>query len=138
MKIDLCSVYVNDQARALAFYTEVLGFRLRTDVPAGEYRWITVVSPEAPADVQLMLEPLGFAPAATYQAALFEAGIPFTSFDVTDVRAEYRRLVDLGVRFASEPQEMPFGYSAVLDDTCGNWIMLHELAAFAGEPVVTE
>jgi len=138
MKIDLCSVYVNDQARALAFYTDVLGFRLHTDVPAGEYRWITVVSPEAPAGVQLVLEPLGFAPAATYQAALYEAGIPFTSFGVTDVRAEYDRLLALGVRFASEPQETPFGYSAVLDDTCGNWIMLHELTAFGAESATTE
>ena len=135
MKIELCSVYVSDQARALAFYTDVLGFTPHTDVPAGEYRWMTVVSPEAPTGVQLVLEPLGFAPAATYQAALFEAGIPFTSFGVADVRAEYQRLLALGVRFASEPQETPFGYSAVLDDTCGNWIMLHELAVFAGEPV---
>ncbi|MGI6367014.1 MAG: VOC family protein [Anaerolineae bacterium] len=127
MRVTLASILVRDQAQALAFYTEVLGFEPHTDVPAGEYRWITVVSPEDPEGVQLVLEPLGFAPAATYQQALYQAGIPCTSLGVSDVRAEYARLMALGVRFAAEPQETPFGWTAQLDDTCGNWIMLHEL-----------
>ncbi|MHB1319565.1 MAG: VOC family protein [Anaerolineae bacterium] len=129
MKIDVCSVYVNDQERAVKFYTDVLGFVIVTDVPAGDYRWITVASPAAPDGVQLLLEPLGFAPAATFQAALREAGIPFAMFSATDLQAEYERMVALGVTFTQPPTTQPWGASAVFDDTCGNLIMLHQPAA---------
>jgi catechol 2,3-dioxygenase-like lactoylglutathione lyase family enzyme len=105
MRIDLCSVLVNDQAAALAFYTGVLGFVTKTDLPAGEYRWLTVVSPEAPEGPQLVLEPNANPAAATYQRALFEAGIPLTSFAVDDVDEEHRRLTALGVVFTAEPAD---------------------------------
>lgn len=126
MRIDLCSILVRDQASALSFYTNVLGFVLTADVPAGEYRWITVASPEDPRGVQLVLEPVAFPPAATYQAALYEAGIPWTSFLVEDVEAECARLAGLGVRIVSPPQDAGWGPTAVFDDTCGNLIMLHQ------------
>jgi predicted enzyme related to lactoylglutathione lyase len=128
VKIHLCSVYVNDQSRALQFYTEVLGFVPVINVPAGDYRRITVASPQDPGGVQLVLEPLGFAPAATFQVALHEAGIPFTAFRSEDVQQEYERLVALGVVFTVPPAAQPWGVMAVFDDTCGNLIMLQQMA----------
>lgn len=133
IKVDLCSVYVDDQERAVKFYTEVLGFVVATDVPAGDARWITVISPAAPDGVQLLLEPLGFPPAATYQAALREAGIPFTMFTSTDLQADYERMVALGVTFTQAPTAQPWGANAVFDDTCGNLIILQQMAAFGSE-----
>lgn len=127
MKIDLTSVMVNDQDKALRFYTEVLGFMKKTELPAGKYRWITVVSPEAPEGVQLALEPNAFPAAKVYQKAIFDAGIPATSFGVKDVEAEYERLIKLGVRFAAKPNKAEWGVSAVFDDTCGNLIQLHQV-----------
>ena len=127
MKIELSSVMVNDQSRALAFYTRVLGFVKKVDLPMGEARWLTVVSPEGSGDVQLVLEPIGFPPAKTYQKALFEAGIPLTSFRVDDCQREYERLTELGVAFRTKPTQAGPVTQAVFEDTCGNLIGLHQL-----------
>ncbi len=127
MKIDLTSVMVDDQAKALKFYTEVLGFVKKLDLPMGEARWLTVVSPERPDDIQLLLEPTAFAPARPYQKALFEAGIPAMSFGVTDVQGEYHRMTRLGVEFRSTPTQTGPVITAVFDDTCGNLIQLHQV-----------
>ena len=127
MRIDVTSVFVDDQERALGFYTEVLGFRQKRDLPAGAFRWLTVVSPEAPDGVELLLEPNEHPAAEAYQRAIFEAGIPATSFGVDDIRTEFERLRGQGVRFTIEPTETPTATIAVLDDTCGNLIGLHQL-----------
>ena len=125
MKINLTSVLVDDQEKALAFYTDVLGFTKHTDLPAGEFRFLTVVSPEAPDGVQLLLEPNDNPAAQTYQRALYEAGIPAASFGAEDVRAEYERMAGLGVTFTMEPTDAGWGVQAVFDDTCGNLSQLH-------------
>lgn len=125
MKINLTSVCVDDQSRALGFYTDVLGFVRKHDVPLGEHRWITVVPPEDPDGTELALEP-GHPAAEVYKAALVEDGIPATSFAVDDVRADHARLRDLGVRFTQEPLDMGPVTTAVLDDTCGNLIQIAE------------
>ena len=124
MKIILTSVMVNDQEKALKFYTEVLGFVKKNDIPIGEDRWLTVVSPERPDDVELLLEPMGFPPARTYQKALFEAGIPLTSFAIDDIQKEYERMKKLGVAFKSAPTKMGPVTIAVFEDTCGNLIQM--------------
>jgi catechol 2,3-dioxygenase-like lactoylglutathione lyase family enzyme len=124
MRINLASVWVDDQAKALSFYTDVLGFVKKTDVPTGEYRWLTVVSPEAPDGVELVLEPDAHPAARPLKEALVADGIPFTSFAVDDVHAEFDRLKGLGVRFTQEPASMGPVTTAVLDDTCGNLIMI--------------
>ncbi len=126
MRINLTSVLVDDQEKALRFYTEVLGFQAKTDVPVGEYRWITVVSPEDPEGTQLLLEPDSHPAAKPFKAALVADGIPYASFAVDDVRAEYERLRGLGVRFALEPTAMGPLTLALLDDTCGNLIQIAE------------
>ena len=124
MKITVTSVLVDDQDKALAFYTDVLGFRKKTDLPLGEHRWLTVVSPDAPDGVELVLEPDEHPAAKPFKAALVEDGIPFTSFGVDDVQREYERLRSLGVRFTQEPTAMGPVTTAVLDDTCGNLIQI--------------
>lgn len=125
MKIHLTSVFVDDQAKALRFYTEILGFVKKHDVPlGGEHRWLTVVSSEEPGGTELLLEPAGHPAAKTYRDALVEDGIPLAQFAVADVRAEYERLRALGVRFTQEPLEMGPVTTAVFDDTCGNLIQL--------------
>ena len=124
MRINIASVYVDDQDKALAFYTDVLGFVKKTEVPLGEHRWLTVVSPEAPDGVELLLEPSGHPAVGPYKAALVEDGIPATSFGVDDVQAEFERLTALGVRFVQEPTNLGPVIVAVLDDTCGNLIQL--------------
>lgn len=124
VRIRLTSVLVSDQEKALQFYTEVLGFTKKTDIPMGKDRWLTVVSSETPSDVELLLEPMGFDPAKTYQKALFEAGIPLTSFGVDDIEKEHARLEKLGVRFKTKPTRMGPVTVAVLDDTCGNLIQI--------------
>ena len=124
MKINLTSVLVDDQDKALKFYTEVLGFVKKTEVPVGEARWLTVVSPEDPDGTELVLEPDGHPAARPFKEALVADGIPFTSFGVTDVRAEFARLKGLGVRFTQEPLEMGPVTTAVFDDTCGNLIQI--------------
>lgn len=127
IKISLTSVPVDDQARALDFYTRVLGFLKKVDVPLGEHRWLTVVSPSEQAGVELLLEPMAFAPTRDYQQSLKEAGIPWTSFSVDDISAEYQRLCDLGVEFSIPPKEAGPVMIAVLDDTCGNYIQLMQM-----------
>ncbi|GHF18291.1 VOC family protein [Streptomyces griseoluteus] len=124
MRINLASVFVDDQEKALRFYTEVLGFVRKADVPLGEYRWLTVVSPEQPDGTELLLEPDVHPAAKPYTTALRGDGIPATSFAVDDVRAEYERLRGLGVRFTQEPVAAGPVTVAVLDDTCGNLIQL--------------
>ena len=124
MKITVTSVLVDDQAKALAFYTDILGFVKKTDIPAGVARWLTVVSPDAPDGVELLLEPDGHPAARPFKEALVADGIPFTSFAVDDVQKEYERLTALGVRFTQQPTEMGPVTTAVLDDTCGNLIQI--------------
>ncbi|MEV2237961.1 VOC family protein [Micromonospora sp. NPDC049891] len=124
MRIHVTSVFVDDQAKALAFYTEKLGFLKKTDVPAGEARWLTVVSPADPDGVELLLEPAGHPAAAPFQQALVADGIPFTSFVVDDVHAEVERLKGLGVEFTQEATDLGPVVTAVLDDTCGNLIQI--------------
>jgi catechol 2,3-dioxygenase-like lactoylglutathione lyase family enzyme len=127
MKIVVTSVYVDDQAKALAFYTDVLGFRKKQDIPMGEHRWLTVVSPDDPQGTELLLEPAGHPAVGPFKEALVSDGIPFTSFGVDDVQAEFERLEGLGVRFTQEPVQMGPVTMAVLDDTCGNLIQIAQL-----------
>jgi len=129
VKIALTSVFVDDQEKALRFYTEVLGFQKKNDIPLGTYRWLTVVSPEHPDGVELLLEPDAHPATKPFTQALVADGIPFASFAVEDVRAEYQRLRGLGVRFVQEPTEAGPVTTAVLDDTCGNLIQLAAPAA---------
>ncbi|MEU3848179.1 VOC family protein [Streptomyces sp. NPDC029554] len=125
MKIHLTSVFVDDQAKALRFYTEILGFEKKHDVPVGEQdRWLTVVSPEEPGGTELLLEPAGHPAVKPYRDALIADGIPLMQFAVADVHAEYERLRALGVRFTQEPLEMGPVTTAVFDDTCGNLIQI--------------
>jgi len=126
MRIKLASVFVDDQAKALRFYTEVLGFVKKSDLPAGEFRWLTVVSPEAPEGTELVLEPNVNPAARTYQKAIFDAGIPATAFIADDIQGEYERMARLGVRFTIQPAKTEWGIDAVFDDTCGNLIGLHQ------------
>jgi predicted enzyme related to lactoylglutathione lyase len=127
MKIKLNAVLVDDQDKALKFYTEVLGFIKKNDIPAGEARWLTVVSPDAPDDIELLLEPTGFLAAQTYQKALFDAGIPLTAFAVKDIQKEYERMKELGVAFSMEPTKAGPATPAVFNDTCGNLIQLYQV-----------
>jgi catechol 2,3-dioxygenase-like lactoylglutathione lyase family enzyme len=124
MRINLASIHVDDQQKALRFYTEVLGFRKKNDIPMGEHSWLTVVSPEDPDGVELVLEPSDHPAVGPYKQALVADGIPFTSFAVPDVHAEFDRLKGLGVTFTQEPASMGPVTTAVLDDTCGNLIMI--------------
>lgn len=128
MRINLTSVLVDDQAKAHRFYTELLGFVTKDDVSLGEYRWLTVVSPDDPDGTELLLEPDAHPAAKAFKAALVGDGMPYTSFAVDDVAAEFARLTDLGVRFTQEPVEMGPVTTAVLDDTCGNLIQLMQRA----------
>ena len=127
MRINLTSVLVDDQDKALRFYTGVLGFTKKTEVPLGAYRWLTVVSPEDPDGVELVLEPDEHPAVGPFKDALVRDGIPFTSFAVEDVDREYRRLSELGVRFTQEPLAAGPATTAVLDDTCGNLIQIAAL-----------
>lgn len=129
MQITVTSIFVDDQAKALAFYTDVLGFQKKHDIPMGEHRWLTVVSPEAPDGVELVLEPDEHPAAKPFKAALVEDGIPFTMFAVKDVQREFERLRKLGVCFTQEPANMGPVTTAVLDDTCGNLIQIVEMNA---------
>ncbi len=124
MRINLTSVLVDDQAKALAFYTDVLGFVKRTEVPMGEHSWLTVVSPDDPDGVELVLEPDSHPAVRPFKDALVADGIPFTSFAVADVQAEYDRLTALGVTFTQPPTAMGPVTTAVFDDTCGNLIQI--------------
>ena len=129
MKIIYTKVFVNDQDRALKFYTETLGFVKKSDITAGEYRWLTVVSPDNQKGTELILELNNNPAAKIYQKAIFEQGIPATNFGVSDVRAEYERLKKLGVKFTMEPTAvMEHVTIAVFDDTCGNLIQIQQTA----------
>jgi len=127
VKIKLSSVTVDDQEKALAFYTRVLGFVKKTDIPAGKYRWLTVVSPEAPDEVELVLEPNGNPASQVYQKALFDQGIPLTAFQVDDIQAEYQRMKALGVVFRGEPAAVGPVTIVLFEDTCGNLIQLYQV-----------
>ena len=124
MQITLASIIVEDQERALAFYTNVLGFEKVNDIPMGPFRWLTVSSPEGVVGVELVLEPAAFPPAQVYQKALFAAGIPATAFITKDIQAEYLRLKKLGVKFLGEPKSMGPITTVLFEDTCGNLINL--------------
>lgn len=127
MRIVVTSVLVDDQEKALKFYTDVLGFVKKRDVPLGESRWLTVVSPDDPDGTELVLEPDGHPAVRPFKEALMSDGIPFTSFGVEDVHAEYERLKGLGVRFTQPPLRMGPVTTAVFDDTCGNLIQIAEV-----------
>jgi catechol 2,3-dioxygenase-like lactoylglutathione lyase family enzyme len=129
MRIHLTSILVDDQAKALAFYTDILGFVKKTDFPVGEFRWLTVVSAEQPNGTELVLEPDTHPAVRPFKTALVTDGIPFTSFAVDDVQAEYERLVALGVEFTQLPMTMGPVTTAVLDDTCGNLIQIATMAS---------
>jgi catechol 2,3-dioxygenase-like lactoylglutathione lyase family enzyme len=126
MKIKLTSVFVDDQEKALKFYTEVLGFVKKTDLPAGKFRWLTVVSPDGPGEIELLLEPNETAAARTYQQAIYDQGIPATAFFVDDIQKEFERMKKLGVKFIKEPMKTGTVTMAIFDDTCGNLIQLVE------------
>jgi predicted enzyme related to lactoylglutathione lyase len=126
MKIIVTSIFVQDQDKALEFYTETLGFVKKHDVPSGEYRWITLVSPDDQNGTELLLEPNAHPAAKEYQKKLFADGIPVTMFGVADIRKEYTRLMEKGVKFTMEPTEMGQVTIAVFDDTCGNLIQMIE------------
>lgn len=127
MKIQLTSIFVNDQTKALEFYTKTLGFVKKADVTAGQYRWLTVVSPEEPDGTQLVLEPNANAAARTYQESVFKQGIPSTMFFVDDIQKEYLRLKKLSVKFTMEPTKTPGSTIALFDDTVGNLIQITQL-----------
>ncbi len=126
MRIKLVSIMVEDQRRALAFYTDVLGFRMKHDIPVGEYRWITVVSPDGPDDLELVLEPNANPAGKAFQQALFEQSIPATAFEVDDLDAEFARLRARGVAFTQAPTAAGAVSIAVFSDTCGNLIQLYQ------------
>jgi len=127
MRIKLSSVMVDDQGKALKFYTDVLGFAKKNDIPMGKARWLTVVSPLAPEEVELVLEPNSNPASKTFQSALFEQGIPLTAFAVDDIQSEYERMKRLGVVFRSEPSKAGPVTIAVFEDTCGNLIQLYQV-----------
>jgi catechol 2,3-dioxygenase-like lactoylglutathione lyase family enzyme len=124
LRVVVVSVLVKDQQKALEFYTDVLGFRKKEDVPLGEHRWLTVVSPDQPDGPEVLLEPLGMPAGKTWQNALRTEGVPLTSFGVTDVRKEHERLVARGVHFTMPPTDLGPVTVAVFDDTCGNLIQI--------------
>ncbi|WP_069166235.1 VOC family protein [Nocardia altamirensis] len=129
MKIVVTSVFVDDQQKALQFYTDVLGFVKKNDIPLGAASWLTVVSPEDPDGTELLLEPAGHPAVAPYRDALRADGIPVTTFGVDDVHAEFERLSKRGVEFTQEPTNMGTTTTAVFDDTCGNLIQFHQVTA---------
>ena len=126
MRIKLTSIIVDDQRKALRFYTDVLGFVKKHEIPIGEYSWLTVVSPEGPDDLELSLEPNANPAAKTFQEALFEQGIPLTAFEVSDINAEFARLTARGVMFTKQPTDAGPVIIAVFSDTCGNLIQIYQ------------
>ena len=127
VKIKLTSVIVDDQDKALRFYTDVLGFVKSKDIPLGKFKWLTVVSPQGPSDIELLLEPNDNPAARTFQAAMFAQGIPLTAFAVDDIHSEFDRLKKAGVVFEKEPTPAGPTTIATFDDTCGNLIQLYQL-----------
>lgn len=128
MKIKLNSIFVENQAKALAFYTDILGFRKKQDIPVGEFRWLSVVSPEAPDAAELVLEPNANPAAKAFQEAIFKQGIPITGFEVDDIKAEAKRLKQAGVKFTMDPTGMGPVTIAIFADTCGNLIQIYQHA----------
>jgi catechol 2,3-dioxygenase-like lactoylglutathione lyase family enzyme len=130
MKIKLTSVPIDDYDKALKFYTEVLGFLKKRDIPLGEgARWITVVSPDEPDGTELLLEPnAGYPAMQALKESLMKDGIPYTAFQVNDIQHEYERMRDLGVEFTMEPTNMGMTTAAVFDDTCGNLIQIYQMS----------
>lgn len=126
MRIKLSSLMVDDQNKARTFYTEVLGFRVKHDIPMGEFNWLTVVSPDGPDDLELLLEPNANPAGKTFQEAMFAQGIPLASFEVSDIAAEHTRLKARGVVFKSEPTKTGPVTIAVFADSCGNLIQLYQ------------
>jgi catechol 2,3-dioxygenase-like lactoylglutathione lyase family enzyme len=126
MRIKLTSIMVDDQDKALKFYTEVMGFRKKHDIPVGAYKWLTVVSPEGPDDLELALEPNANPAGSTFQEAMFAQGIPLAAFEVADMEVEYQRLKSLDVVFTSEPVQAGPVKIVILSDTCGNLIQLYQ------------
>ena len=124
MRINMTGVFVDDQEKALRFYTEILGFQKKTEIPLGRHAWLTVVSPSEPDGTELLLEPAEHPAVAPFRQALVEDGIPCTSFAVDDVRREHQRLTELGVRFIQDPVDAGNVVTAVFDDTCGNLIQI--------------
>jgi catechol 2,3-dioxygenase-like lactoylglutathione lyase family enzyme len=129
MKIQLSSIFVDDQKKALRFYTDILGFIKKREIPLGEFSWLTVVSPDGPDEIELTLEPNSNPAAAVYQKAIFEQGIPLNAFGVDDIQREYARLRNLGVEFTMEPTNMGMVTAAVFNDTCGNLIQIYQVTA---------
>jgi len=129
MRIKLTSIMVNDQDKALKFYTEVLGFRKKHEIPVGAYKWLTVTSPEGPDDLELSLEPNANPAGKTFQEAMFAQGIPLAAFEVAGIAKEYARLKELGVVFTQEPTAMGPVTIAVFSDTCGNLIQMYQPGA---------
>ena len=127
MRIFLASVFVDDQQKALRFYTETLGFRVKHNIPLGEYAWITVVSEEAPEGTELLLEPDDHPAVGPFRKALVADGIPSTSFAVDDVGVEHERLVAKGVQFVQPPTDLGTVITAIFDDSCGNLIQISEV-----------
>jgi predicted enzyme related to lactoylglutathione lyase len=128
MRIKLTSIMVDDQTKALKFYTDVLGFRKKHEIPMGQFRWLTVTSPEGPDNLELSLEPNANPAGKTFQEAMFAQGIPLAAFEVADIQKEYKRLKDLKVVFKSEPTQMGPVWIAICSDTCGNLIQLYQPA----------
>ena len=126
MKIRLVSIPVDDQAKAQAFYTDVVGFKTKHDIPIGEFRWLTMVSPDGPDELELVLEPNANPAAKAFQAAMLEQGIPITAFESDDIDADYRRLKDRGVAFTEPPKQQGPVKLAVFADTCGNLVQIYE------------
>ena len=126
MRIRLTSIMVNDQSHALKFYTEVLGFQKKHEIPVGEYRWITVTSPQGPDELELSLEPNANPAGRAFQEAMFSQGIPVAAFEVSGIDEEYRRLTRLGVVFSCQPTKAGAVTIAIFSDTCGNLIQLYE------------
>ena len=128
MRIKLTSIMVDDQDKAGRFYTDVLGFRKKHEIPVGEFKWLTVVSPEGPDDLELSLEPNANAAAKAFQEAMFAQGIPLAAFEVSDIQGEYARLLKHGVAFTREPTRTGPVIIAIMSDTCGNLIQLYQPA----------
>src|SRR5258708_23902730 len=126
MRIKLTSIMVDDQDKALKFYTDVLGFQKKHDIPVGQYKWLTVVSPEGPDDLELSLEPNANPAGKTFQKAMFDQGIPITAFEVSDMAKEVARLEERGVAFTKKPTRQAPVIVTVFSDTCGNLIQLHQ------------
>ena len=127
MKIKLNSIFVDDQDKALKFYTEILGFKKKMDIPFGKFRWLTVVSKEEPEGTQLVLEPSNNPAVVTFKKAIYEQGIPVTAFEVDDIDKEYNRLIKLGVKFRKEPTKIDKVTMTMFEDTCGNLIQIYEV-----------